>query len=116
MNKNPIQTHSRTLSLKSRLAISVLGKLIRTGRIERKMTTTELAERAGISRDMLYRVEKGDPRCGIGVVFEVATIVGVTLLEPEESALRRLDSTVTDRLTLLPKSVRHTSDEVYDDF
>ncbi|MEQ9104905.1 MAG: helix-turn-helix transcriptional regulator [Rhodothermales bacterium] len=107
---------TRSLSPPARLALGILGKLIRTGRIERKMTTAELAERAGISRDMLYRVEKGDPRCEIGVVFELATIVGVTLFEPEVSALRRLEHRVADRLTLLPKSVRNPEEEVYDDF
>ncbi len=80
------------------------------------MTTAELAERARISRDMLYRVEKGDPRCEIGVVFQLATIVGVTLFEPDLTALQRLNYRITDRLSLLPKSVRKTEDEVFDDF
>lgn len=107
---------TRTLSPPARLATTILGKLIRTGRIERKMKTAELAGRAGISRDMLYRVEKGDPRCEIGVVFELATVVGVTLFEPEVSALRRLEHRITDRLTLLPKSIRTTGAEVFDEF
>lgn len=107
---------TRSFSPSARLANGILGKLIRAGRIERKMTTTELAERAGISRDMLYRAEKGDPRCEIGVVFELAAIVGVTLFEPEVSDLRRLDHSVSDRLSLLPKSIRKSTLEVYDEF
>ncbi len=107
---------TRTLSPPARLALGILGKLIRAGRIERKMTTAELAERAGISRDMLYRVEKGDPRCEIGVVFELAVIVGVTLFEPDVSGLRGLDRQVSDRLSLLPKSIRKPDEEVHDDF
>ena len=110
------RVRKRALSSSVQLTTHLLGKLIRTGRIERKMSTTELAERAGISRDMLYRVEKGDPRCEIGVVFELAVIVGVTLFEPDVSRLRGLDRQVSDRLSLLPKSIRKPEEDVYDDF
>jgi len=100
----------------ARLVVRLLGKLIRTGRIEREMTGTELSERAGISRDMLYRIEKGDPRCEIGAVFEVATIVGVPLFEADERALRQWERVVSDRLELLPKSVRSQPTVSSDDF
>lgn len=62
-------------------AIAVIGRLIRLGRSEHRMTAQELAERAGISRALLYRIEHGDPSCSIGAVFEAATIVGVPLFE-----------------------------------
>jgi DNA-binding XRE family transcriptional regulator len=90
--------------------------LVRAGRTERKMTAQELAERAGISRDMLYRIEKGDPRCELGATLEVAAIVGVTLFEPELPGLQARSREVADRLTLLPKAVRKGSTEVKDDF
>ncbi|MCS6068942.1 helix-turn-helix domain-containing protein [Klebsiella variicola subsp. variicola] len=53
--------------------------MIRTARIERKLTVEELAERAGVSRGLVYRAEEGDMGCAIGAVFELATIVGVPL-------------------------------------
>ena len=62
-------------------AIAEVGRLIRLGRKDYRMTAQELAERAGISRALLYRIEHGDPACSIGAVFEAATIVGVPLFE-----------------------------------
>jgi DNA-binding XRE family transcriptional regulator len=43
----------------SREAVALLACLIRTAR-KKKLTAQELADRAGISRGMLQRIEKGD--------------------------------------------------------
>ena len=75
-----------------------------------------LAERAGISRDLLRRIEKGDPRCEIGVVFELAAILGVPLFEAEPGALPSRLREARARLALLPKAVHAPRDEVKDDF
>jgi hypothetical protein len=40
------------------------------------MTAGQLAERAGLSRGLIYRIEKGDLGCAIGAVFEAAAIAG----------------------------------------
>lgn len=108
--------HARTYSRYSLQALVLLGAALRAARIERKLGTQALAQRAGISRDMLYRVEKGDPRCEIGVVFELAAILGVPLFEPDLGALQQRLREVEDRLTLLPKAVHAPRDEVKDDF
>lgn len=110
------RARTRTYSRYTRQAVHLLGLLVRTGRIEREMTARELAERAGISRDMLYRIEKGDPRVELGVALEVAAIVGVPLFEPELSALERRGREVADKLALLPKAVRKRQEDVTDDF
>jgi len=112
MAKPPVRTYSRH----SRQALSLLGALLRAARIEKKMGLQVLAERAGISRDLLRRIEKGDPRCEIGVVFELAAILGVPLFEPEPGALTARTRAVEDRLALLPKAVHAPRDEVKDDF
>ena len=112
MTKPPARTYSR-YSLE---ALALLGGLLRAARIERKLGTQALAERAGISRDMLYRIEKGDPRCEIGVVFELAAILGVTLFEPALVTLQARNREVHSRLALLPKAVHAPRDEVKDDF
>ncbi len=54
-----------------------MAALIKTTRIERKITTAKLAERADISRGLLYRIENGDPSCSVDIVFEVASILGI---------------------------------------
>ena len=112
MAKPATRTHSRY----TQQALSLLGALLRAARIEKKIGTQALAERAGISRDLLYRIEKGDPRCEIGVVFELAAILGVPLFEPELGALQKARREVEDRLTLLPKAVHAPRAEVKDDF
>lgn len=97
-------------------AIVLLGQLIRIGRIERQMTAQDLAVRAGISRDLLHRIERGEPGCSIGAVFETAAIVGVPLFEAERSALTGRIRDTDGKLALLPKAVRKTARTVRDDF
>lgn len=95
----------------------LLGHLVRKARIERKISTIDVAERAGISRGLLRRVEAGDPGCAIGTVFEVAAIVGVKLFDAEPAAISRAIATNRDLLTLLPKSIRlPKGEQVNDDF
>ncbi|MCP4934939.1 MAG: helix-turn-helix transcriptional regulator [bacterium] len=106
----------RTYSRYSRDAVALLGGLIRAARKERKLTAQELAERAGISRGLLQRIEKGDLKCEIGAAFEVATIVGVKLFDADETTLTRQLHHVDEKLALLPKSVRKGTKVVDDDF
>ncbi len=107
---------TRTYSRYSREAVSLLGGLIRAARKERKLSAQELADRAGVSRGLLQRIEKGDLKCSIGVVFEVATIVGVNLFDAEKTTLTKHLRQTEDKLTLLPKSVRKPVKAVDDDF
>ena len=106
----------RTYSRHSRDAVALLGGLIRVARKERKITLQEMADRAGISRGLLQRIEKGSLKCEIGVVFEVATIVGVKLFEAEKTTLANHIRHTEEKLVLLPKSIRKKTKVVDDDF
>jgi transcriptional regulator with XRE-family HTH domain len=97
-------------------AVVLLGQLIRRARIERKITAAELADRAGLSRGLVQRIEKGDPGCAIGAVFEAAAIVGVRLFDADQAALSDIISANKTTLTLLPRSVRAARIEAKDDF
>jgi ribosome-binding protein aMBF1 (putative translation factor) len=111
--KKPLkQTHSRYC----RDAAALLGKLIRAKRIEHKQSEQMLAERAGISRSLLQRIEKGCLTCSIGSVFEVATIVGISLFEDDKNKLQATLSSYESKLALLPKSVRKSLKGTKDDF
>jgi len=112
MPKSIIRAYSRY----SRDAAALLGSLIREARHERKLTAQELADRAGISRGLLQRIEKGNLKCEIGAVFEVATIVGVKLFDADENMLTKYLRQTKEKLMLLPKSVRKKSKVVRDDF
>ncbi len=94
----------------------LLGRLIALGRKRRRMTAQVLAERVGISRGTLQRLERGDPKVEIGVVFEAAAIVGVALFDTDLKGLTELSERTDDRLALLPKYVREPADAVDDDF
>lgn len=97
-------------------ALELLGGLIREGRIAARLSTTALAERAGISRSLLQRIEKGDPRCAIGAVFEAAAIVGVPLFEADRRALTARLAAHKEKQALLPKAVHPRTEDVRDDF
>jgi DNA-binding XRE family transcriptional regulator len=106
----------RTYSRYSRDAAALLGALIREARNARKLTAQELADRAGISRGLLQRIEKGNLKCEIGAVFEVATIVASNCLMPMKPWLNEILRQTKEKLALLPKSVRKKQKAVNDDF
>lgn len=97
-------------------AATLLGELIRKARLIRKLKAVEVADRAGISRGLLRRIETGDPGCTIGAVFEVAAIVGVPLFDADQTTLAKALDASRDVMTLLPKSVRSARTEAEDDF
>ena len=107
---------TRPYSRYSHDAVVLLGQLIRRARIERKITATELAERAGLSRGLLQRIEKGDPGCAIGTVFEAAAVVGVRLFDADQGALTTRSGPTRRCSRLLPKAVRAPRIEAKDDF
>jgi transcriptional regulator with XRE-family HTH domain len=107
---------ARPLSQHTLLALRLLGQLIREGRLGKGFGTTDLAARAGISRALLQRIERGDAGCSVGTCFEVAALCGVALFEPDESALSKRLSVQTEKLALMPKSVRRAKTAVHDDF
>jgi DNA-binding XRE family transcriptional regulator len=111
MRKLP-RTHSKI----TRHALTLLGAQVRQARTRLQMTTTELAERAGISRTTLAKIEKGDPHVEIGLVFEAAVLVDIPLFDVEGSSLGGRVERLQDKLALLPKAVRKKRSEVNDDF
>jgi transcriptional regulator with XRE-family HTH domain len=97
-------------------ALALLGQMIRAGRIDRKITENELASRMGISRSLLQRIEKGNPSCAIGAVFEAAAITGVPLFETEKERLGAHRAVTGEMLRLLPKTARRPKRAIKDDF
>ncbi len=97
-------------------AVVLLGKLIRLARKDRRMTEHDLADRAGIARGTLQKIEKGNLKCEIGIFFEVATLVGIKLFDSDNSALSMHIDRIDDKIALLPKSIRKNQSTLYDDF
>lgn len=99
-------------------AIRLFAEMIRFERKHQKMTESELAERAGISRSMLQRIEKADPKCELGVVFEIAVLLGLPLFDPAADAnkLATYRRQTEDKLRLMPQRIRKPTGDVFDDF
>lgn len=97
-------------------AVQLLSSLIKAARKERKLTMQDIAERASISRGLVQRIEKGDMKCSIGAVFEVAAILGVKLFDTDETSLSRTLRHNEEKLALMPKSIRRKTRVINDDF
>ncbi|GAA0340987.1 helix-turn-helix domain-containing protein [Morganella psychrotolerans] len=110
------KSFTRTYSRYSSDATRLLGLMLRTARIEHKLTVEELAERAGVSRGLVYRAEQGDMGCAIGVVFELAAIVGISLFTPDHLSMTLHTANAEKTLSLLPRAVRHPKKIINDDF
>ena len=54
-----------------------VGENIKLARKRRKLTTIQVAERAGIDRTTLYLIEKGMPSVSMGAYFNVMRVLGL---------------------------------------
>lgn len=111
-----MMTKQRTYSRYARQAATLMGEQIRLGRKQRQWTEKSLADRAGISRATLQKIENGEMSCAIGLVFEVATLVGVKLFESETLPLSMHIEQTRDKIALLPQRIKTRKKAVYDDF
>lgn len=54
-----------------------MGEQIKLARLRRKLSTAQVAERAGTTRRTLYSVEKGKSTVGIGTYLNVLNVLGL---------------------------------------
>ena len=54
-----------------------LGENIKLARKRRKLTTTQVSERADIVRSTLYLIETGSPSVTLGAYFNVLRVLGL---------------------------------------
>ena len=97
----------RTYSRHTQEVMTLMGQYIKVYRKRKSWTENELAKRAGISRATLQKIEKGDVSCAIGLVFEVATLVGIPLFEQRKPFLSGHIEQLKDTLVLLPRRIRN---------
>ena len=62
---------------KAQKVLNDLGENIKLARLRRKLSTEQVAERAGISRPTLWQIEKGTPTVGMGAYFQVLFVLGL---------------------------------------
>lgn len=67
----------RALSLSIRRSLLNLGQSLKQARLRRRLKMTLVAERAGISRETLAKIQKGDPGVSMGNYAMVAFAIGL---------------------------------------
>jgi transcriptional regulator with XRE-family HTH domain len=106
----------RAYSKYAKEAAFLLGQQIKLERKKRQWTEQNLAERAGISRATLQKIEAGEMSPSIGLVFEVAALVGVPLFEQDSRTLATSIELTQSKIALLPKRIKTKARAVDDDF
>jgi transcriptional regulator with XRE-family HTH domain len=90
-------TQSTMLSSRQREECVRLGAQVARLRLARKVKQTDAALRAGLSRNTVYRLEKGEPGLALGQILRYLEAIapGCTLLDlmaETDSALRALEA------------------------
>ncbi len=85
---------ARPIPFKTRQAAVALGDHLRTWRKLQNLTAAQVAERAGVNRDTLSRLERGETTVGLDVFLNVTRALGVLdatvdALDPYETPLGR---------------------------
>jgi transcriptional regulator with XRE-family HTH domain len=62
---------------KHKKILEIFGENVKLARKRRNQTAIEVAERADISRNTLYLLEKGNSGVSIGAVFNVLRVLGL---------------------------------------
>ena len=57
--------------------LSSLGERFKLARLRRKLSNAAVAQRAGISRSSVYKVEAGDPGATLGTYLRVLAVLGL---------------------------------------
>jgi transcriptional regulator with XRE-family HTH domain len=70
-NKTP------TLLPRIQRILEELGENIRLARLRRRLSATQVAERAGMGRTTLTKIEQGHPGVGIGQYLNVLKVLGL---------------------------------------
>lgn len=95
---------SRSIHLlpKHQRRFAQLGQRIKLARLRRRLGTSMVAERAGISRATLHKLESGEPNVAMGSYFQVLRVLGLEedfgLLAADDVLGRKLQD-----LDLIPK-------------
>jgi len=74
---NIMESRNNTILPRLEKLLAQLGENLKLARLRRKLTTQQVAERAGITRTTLWQVEKGAPHVGMGAYAQVLFVLGM---------------------------------------
>jgi transcriptional regulator with XRE-family HTH domain len=109
-------TKKRSYARQTLAAATLLGQMVALERKGQRITAQEFAERLGVTRGTVARLEAGDPKVEIGLAFEACTLLGVPLFGGSAPQIARQSRNIEQHLALLPGSVRARGGKVDDDF
>jgi len=72
-----VKTKKQIVFPQHQKVLEQLGENIKLARKRRKLTTIQVAERAGIARNTLYLLEKGSSSVSIGALFNVLRVLNL---------------------------------------
>ncbi|MDR0982634.1 MAG: helix-turn-helix domain-containing protein [Culturomica sp.] len=67
----------RALLPSQQRTLRAFGENIRYARLRRDLSSEQVAERAGISRSTIIKIEKGDESVAIGYYFRILIVLGL---------------------------------------
>lgn len=76
-NNQQMKSKKQVLFPKYQRVLEQLGENIKLARKRRRLTTIQVAERAGIDRSTLYEIEKGTPSVSLGAYFNTLRVLGL---------------------------------------
>jgi len=74
---NIMKSKKQNIFPQHRKILEQVGENIKLARKRRKLTTTQVAERANIDRTTLYYIEQGKPTVAIGAYFNVLRVLNL---------------------------------------
>ncbi len=93
--------------------LAQLGERLRLARMRRKLSTTVVAQRAGISRSSLYKAGAGDAGVTIGTYLRLLAVLGlekdINALAADDKVGRKLQDLALETPSSLSRRGRPTS-------
>lgn len=87
--------------------MAALGQRLRLARLRRKVSTVQMAERMGVSRDTLNRLEKGNAAIALGTYLRALRVLGldrdIDLLAQDDKLGRKLQDLALEPTPSRPK-------------
>ncbi len=72
---NIMKTKKNPILPQAKKTLEIFGENIKLARLRRKLSMDQIAERAGISRSTLVKIEKGDDGVSMGSYFQVLFVM-----------------------------------------
>ncbi|HOY40102.1 MAG TPA: helix-turn-helix transcriptional regulator [Bacteroidales bacterium] len=72
-----MSTKKQIIFPKHKKFLEIFGENMKLARKRRRLTMVQVAERADISRNTLYLIEKGSSGVSLGAVFNVLRVLGL---------------------------------------